>query len=90
MDQTKLLKRKNKLDNLIAAYSEIWADVLLDKNLNQHYLQIEDDLLFLDQFIKLKDAQHQDTTMLCMIAHQLIQLREIVAVKLNPLINKNQ
>ncbi|MET1057661.1 MAG: hypothetical protein ABWY16_20265 [Pedobacter sp.] len=83
MEQIKSTDRKKKLDKLVAAYAEIWADVLLDKNLDLHYLQIREDLEFLEQLIKLKDAGHQDTLMFSLIANQLNCLRAIVFSKLS-------
>jgi hypothetical protein len=58
MDQKKVLIRKAKLDTMIAAYAEIWAEVLLDKNLVLHLIQIEDDLRYLNRLISLNDAVH--------------------------------
>jgi hypothetical protein len=82
MNRKKILIRKEKLDNIIAAYAEMWADVLLDRNLHLHFSRINDDLQYLRQLIDSKDANHPDTLSYHKIADQLIHLKEIVAAKL--------
>jgi len=83
MDQKKTMIRKAKLDNMIAAYAEIWADVLLDKNLSMHLLNIEDDLRYLNQLIAMKDQDHPHIPIYFSIAEQLKRLQEIVVNKLS-------
>jgi hypothetical protein len=83
MDDKKTLIRKAKLDKMIAAYAEIWADVLLDKNLSMHLLNIEDDLRYLNQLIALKNLDHPHVLIYFSIAEQLKRLQRIVVYKLN-------
>lgn len=71
-----------KLNNLMAAYADLWADVLLDKNLYDHFLAVNEDLYYLKQLIALKSAGHHDTVSYDKIAQQLICLKAIIAVKL--------
>jgi hypothetical protein len=82
MNQNKSLIRKQKLDNIIAAYAEMWADVLLDRNLSLHFSQIDADLKYLKELIDSKDPNHPDLLSYHMIADQLIHLKEIVAARL--------
>jgi hypothetical protein len=83
MDDKKTLIRKAKLDNMIAAYAEIWADVLLNKNLIVHLLNIEDDLRYVNQLIALKDLDHAHVPIYFSIREQLKRLHEIVVNKLS-------
>jgi hypothetical protein len=82
MEQKKILIRKAKLDNMIAAYAEIWAEVLLDKNLVLHLIQIEDDLRYINRLINLNNAVHPHVPAYFAIAKQLIRLQEIIVQKL--------
>jgi hypothetical protein len=83
MDRKKTLIRKAKLDNMIAAYAEIWAEVLLDKSLRMHLLNIEDDLRYLNQLIAMKDQDHPHVPVYLLIAAQLKRLQEIIVEKLS-------
>ncbi|SEA62662.1 hypothetical protein [Pedobacter hartonius] len=78
MDDKKSLIRKEKLDYIIAAYAEIWAEVMLDKNLDLHLLQVEDDLRYLDHLINSKDADHPQTFIYYTIANDLIRLKKFL------------
>jgi hypothetical protein len=82
MEQKKILIRQAKLDNMIAAYAEIWAEVLLDKNLVLHFIQIEDDLRYINRLINLNNAVHPQVSAYFAIAKQLIHLQEIIVQKL--------
>lgn len=75
-------KENEKLSKIITAYADIWADVILNKNLDQHLKGISEDLGLLNKLIDYKDARHLDTVRYYRIANQLFLLQEIVRDKL--------
>lgn len=79
MEETK--KENEKLQKIIAAYADLWADVLLDKNLGQHLKKISDDLGHLHKLIDHREARHLDTIHYYRIANQLFRLQEIIRDK---------
>ena len=82
MEYQKSLARKEKLNTITAAYAEIWADVLLDKNLELHLSQVTEDLRYLHHLIKSKDMAHPQIISYYRIANELIRLKYILDEKL--------
>lgn len=74
-----------KLTQIIQAYSHIWAEVILNKNLMVHLNEIKDDLGQLKRLISERKNQNLETLPYCRIADQLFRLKEIINDKLNGL-----
>ena len=85
MEDKKSLIRKEKLNYIIAAYADIWADVLLKKNLDLHLLQVKEDLRYLTYLINSKDIDHPHIYTYYMIAKELIHFKNILNKKLKRL-----
>lgn len=75
-------EENEKLSKIITAYADIWADVMMDKNLEHHLKGISEDLGYLNKLIDYKDARHHDTIHYYRIVNQLFRLQDIVRDKL--------
>lgn len=70
------------LSKIIAVYADIWADVLLDENLDRHLRNISDDLGHLNKLIDYREARGLETVNYYQITIQLFRLQEIVRNKI--------
>lgn len=70
------------LKDIISVYSDLWADVMLGKNLESHRKKIEVDLYFIDHLVAEKQERGEDNSKIVKIANQLYCLRLIILKKL--------
>ena len=70
------------LSRIIQEYAEMWADVILDKNLVKSHLEITRDINHLDGLIARRHAQKLNTDSYLKIANQLARLEKIIREKL--------
>lgn len=70
------------LSRIIQEYAEMWADVILDKNLVKSHLEITRDINYLDGLIARRHAQKLNTDSYLKIANQLARLEKIIREKL--------
>jgi len=70
------------LKDIISAYADLWADVMLGKNLESHQKKIEVDLYHVDQLALIKKSEGKDNSQLVKVANQLYCLRLIILKKL--------
>ncbi|CAM4060929.1 hypothetical protein SAMN06265348_102121 [Pedobacter westerhofensis] len=82
MDTQESSHQFSKLDQIIGAYADITADMILNKNLDKHLKEIEEDLLFLNHCIEKRGKEGGSTMMLSQIAQELGNLRNLLHLKL--------
>jgi len=70
------------LKNIISTYADLWADVMLSKNLEKHLIKIEFDLYEIDHMITVRENEGKDHTAMDKVANQLYCLKMIVLKKL--------
>lgn len=85
MGKEEALTENQKLNGIIQAYVDIWADVILNKNLAVHLKKIKEDLNHINRVIKRRKTQELDVLSYCRIAYQLFRLQKIVSDKLEEL-----
>ena len=89
MNETKSGALENPmLSKIMAAYAEIWADVMLDKNLQTHLRNMEDDLKILNELIDGKELLGHNSLHFHRIANMLYRLKDIVLDKIGKSKNK--
>lgn len=72
-----------RLSGLIAAYANIWADVILDKNLNMHLDDLNRDLEKINELIDGREDLKQPVLPFYRIANQLTRMREVIRKKIS-------
>lgn len=70
------------LKEIISTYANLWADVMLSKNLKNHLLKIETDLHYMEQVTGIMEKEGKNTTKLAKVADQLYCLKLIIQKKL--------
>ncbi len=70
------------LKDIISTYADLWADIMLGKNLEDHRRKIEADLYYIDQLAAKKEKDGKDNSRLVKIANQLYCLKIIILKKL--------
>ena len=70
------------LKEIISTYADLWADIMLGKNLENHRKKIENDLHYVEQLAVLKEKEGKDNSQLVKIANQLYCLKLIILKKL--------
>jgi len=75
--------RSSALDQIISDYADMWAEVILDKNLEDHLKKIRADINFLNKLICMREKKGKDNTQFIRIADQLYALRQVVLKKLH-------
>lgn len=70
------------LKHIISVYADLWADIMLGKNLESNLGKIEDDIVYLDQLALKKEKNGEDNQQLIKIANQLYCLKLIIVKKL--------
>lgn len=70
------------LKHIISVYADLWADIMLGKNLEKHQAKIEADLFYIDQLAAIKEKNGKDSHQLVKIANQLYCLKLIILKKL--------
>lgn len=70
-----------ELAELIAVYADVWADVIIGKNLDAHLREIEEDLVYINKIVDLKEASKQDAISIYRISNQLYRLKDIILRK---------
>jgi len=70
------------LKEIISTYADLWADIMLGKNLENHRNKIENDLHYVEQLAVLKEKEGKDNSQLVKIANQLYCLKLIILKKL--------
>lgn len=70
-----------ELAELVAVYADIWADVIIGKKLDVHLREVEEDLVYINKIIDLKEASKRDATSIYRIANQLYRLKDIILKK---------
>lgn len=70
------------LAKIIAAYADIWADVLLGKNLSIHLKSMEDDLKMLNELIDGKESLGENPLPFYRIANRLFRMKDVVTRKI--------
>lgn len=81
MDNQETSHHYSKLDKIMSAYADITADIILNKNLDEHLKEVEDDLLFLNLCIKNRKQKGKSTMALDRIALQLQDMLGILRLK---------
>lgn len=76
-----IVHNRIKLKSILSAYSEIWADVLYNKNLPAHLEKVEADISYLRILIQLYEKG--DVRLLVQIKDDLIDLRTIMLSKIS-------
>ena len=76
-------KERELTSKYITAYADIWADVILNKNLLKHLKSIKIDLAHLNELIDGKEILQENTLPFHRIANQLYRMQDIVQKKLN-------
>ena len=71
MSTQKASQKFAQLNNIISAYADITADIMLNKNLEKHLKNVLDDIYFLNYFIEKKEKDGGDTIKLRQISKQL-------------------
>ncbi|RBQ08927.1 hypothetical protein [Pedobacter miscanthi] len=71
------------LSRIIQEYADLWADVMLDKNLMKALEKINKDINDLDRLIVRRGTQGLDTVIYSKIANQLLVMEEIIREKVN-------
>jgi len=75
--------RSSALDQIISDYADMWAEVILDKNLEDHLKKIRADINFLNKLICMREKKGKDNTQFIRIADQLYALRQVVLKKMH-------
>jgi len=70
------------LKDIISAYADLWADVMLGKNLESHRRKIETDIYHIDLLAAMKEKDGKDNSHLVKVSNQLYCLRLIILKKL--------
>jgi len=70
------------LKNIISAYADLWADVMLGKNLESHLEKISTDLHYVDVLIAIREKEGVNTHRIIKVANQLYCMKMIVLKKL--------
>lgn len=70
------------LKEIMSTYANLWADVMLSKNLEKHLIKIEFDLYEIDRHITMKENESKDHVAMDRVANQLYCLKMIVLKKL--------
>ena len=73
----------------VTAYADIWADVMLNKNLKRHLNSIRADLAHLNELIDGKETLQQNALPLYRITNQLFRMQDVVRGKLNSIPKDN-
>ncbi|TDO20256.1 hypothetical protein [Pedobacter duraquae] len=71
------------LSKYMIAYADIWADVLLNKNLNRHLRSIQEDLVHLNELIDGKEQLQQNALPIYRITNQLFRMQDVVRKKVD-------
>ena len=86
MEHHETVPMEDKLvSKYMIAYADIWADVILNKNLLLHLNTIEDDLKHLNEIIDGKEALNCNALGVYRITNQLYRMRDIVVKKVSVL-----
>jgi len=78
--QTSIPFDEIKLETIISHYSEIWADVLYNKNLQYHLKEIKVDILILNRLVKGHPKKEGERFL--SIRSDMIKLKDIVETKI--------
>ena len=70
------------LKDIISAYADLWADVMLGKNLESHLKNIDSDLQYLDVLIAIREKEGANNQRIIKVANQLYCMKMIVLKKL--------
>ena len=70
------------LKDIISAYADLWADVMLGKNLESHLKNIDSDLQYLDVLIAIREKKGANNQRIIKVANQLYCMKMIVLKKL--------
>ena len=66
----------------VVAYADIWADVILNKNLHRHLRSMQDDLKHLNELIDGREALKANALPLYRISNQLFRMQDVVRSKI--------
>lgn len=84
MENSQPVPMEEKLvSKYMIAYADIWADVMLNKNLSRHLRSIKDDLKHLNELIDGKEALNGNPLPLYRIANQLYRMQDVVKTKVD-------
>ena len=70
------------LKDIISAYADLWADVMLGKNLESHLKKIDSDLQYVDVLIAIREKEGANNQRIIKVANQLYCMKMIVLKKL--------
>ena len=70
------------MSKYIIAYADIWADVMLNKNLRRHLRSMQDDLRHLNELIDGKEAMNCNALPLYRITNQLFRMQDVLRAKI--------
>jgi hypothetical protein len=74
---------ENKLlSKIMAAYANIWADVILGKNLAIHLKSIEEDLVMLNEFVDGKEKLRENPLHFYRITNMLYRMKDVLLQKI--------
>lgn len=82
MNSMHTLPQPKILKDIISAYADLWADVMLGKNLENHLKKIDNDFYYVNRLAEIKEKDGNDNKRLVKIADQLYCLRLIILKKL--------
>jgi hypothetical protein len=80
-DRTSPIK-SNLLPKIVSAYADIWADVILERNLDFHLKVIDYDLVRISSQIAKREAANENPIHHYRVAKQLYRMREIIQRKI--------
>lgn len=75
----------NELGVILRVYSDIWSDILLDRNLFSHLIKMDEDLGHLNKLIDAMEGRNQNVLKYYKITNQLYRMRDIVQDKIKHL-----
>jgi hypothetical protein len=70
------------LSKIMAAYADIWADVILGKNLTAHLILIREDILMLNELIDGKEALQENTLRYYRLVNMLYRMKDVIQDKI--------
>jgi len=72
------------------AYADIWADVMLNKNLQRHLKSMQQDLAQLNQLIDGKELLQENALPLYRITNQLFRMQDMLRTKLDVIVQERK